>query len=87
MSKRHSLELLAKVSNPSHSFMDLEVDEEGSVPNVPQRIASRLTARPKPRSVLTSDIQTVDESNNSVARLGNFSLIIFLSFYFIISKY
>lgn len=50
MNKRLALELLQKVSNPSHMFADLEADEDGAVPNVPQRIASRHTARPKPKS-------------------------------------
>ncbi|XP_073994989.1 MAP4K3-like protein hppy isoform X3 [Rhodnius prolixus] len=47
MTKRIALELLQKVSNPSHNFTELEADEDGSVPNVPQRIASRMTARAK----------------------------------------
>ncbi|KOC65282.1 Mitogen-activated protein kinase kinase kinase kinase 3 [Habropoda laboriosa] len=50
MNKRLALELLQKVSNPSHMFTDLEADEDGAVPNVPQRIASRHTARPRPKS-------------------------------------
>ncbi|XP_017754266.1 PREDICTED: mitogen-activated protein kinase kinase kinase kinase 5 isoform X3 [Eufriesea mexicana] len=50
MSKSLALELLQKVSNPSHMFTDLEADEDGAVPNVPQRIASRHTARPRPKS-------------------------------------
>lgn len=70
MSKRLSIELLQKVNNPSNMFAELEADEEGSVPNVPQRIASRLTARPKPRSMLTADIQSIDESNNAIPRPG-----------------
>lgn len=55
MSKRLALELLQKVSNPSHMFADLEADEDGAVPNVPQRIASRHTARPRPKSVSQLD--------------------------------
>ncbi|XP_024940381.1 mitogen-activated protein kinase kinase kinase kinase 5 isoform X18 [Cephus cinctus] len=50
MNKRLALELLQKVSNPSHMFAELEADEDGAVPNVPQRIASRHTARPRPKS-------------------------------------
>uniref|UniRef100_A0A1B6D1M6 Mitogen-activated protein kinase kinase kinase kinase n=1 Tax=Clastoptera arizonana TaxID=38151 RepID=A0A1B6D1M6_9HEMI len=49
MSKRLAIELLQKVNNPSHNFSELEVDDDGAVPNVPHRIASRLTARNKPR--------------------------------------
>lgn len=49
MSKRLALELLQKVNNPSHMFSDLEVDDDGTVLNVPQRIASRHTARAKRR--------------------------------------
>lgn len=42
-----------------------------SVPNVPQRIASRLTSRPKSNLSRTSpDIQTVDEANNSLHEAG-----------------
>ncbi|BES89047.1 mitogen-activated protein kinase kinase kinase kinase [Nesidiocoris tenuis] len=48
MNKRIALDLLQKVSNPSLSFSELEPDEDGSVPNVPQRIASRMTAQPLP---------------------------------------
>ncbi|XP_016837570.1 mitogen-activated protein kinase kinase kinase kinase 5 isoform X9 [Nasonia vitripennis] len=50
MSKRLALELLQKVSNPSHMFAELEPDEDGAVPNVPQRIASRHTAKSRPKS-------------------------------------
>ncbi|KAK9510510.1 hypothetical protein O3M35_005281 [Rhynocoris fuscipes] len=45
MNKRIAIELLQKVNNPSHNFSELEADEDGSVPNVPQRIASRMTNR------------------------------------------
>ncbi|XP_014284835.1 mitogen-activated protein kinase kinase kinase kinase 5 isoform X5 [Halyomorpha halys] len=48
MNKRIALDLLQKVSNPSHAFNELEADEEGAVPNVPHRIASRMTGRNKP---------------------------------------
>lgn len=72
MHKRLAIELLQKVNNPSHMFADLEPDDEGAVPNCPQRIASRLTARPKQsRNVdITSEIQTIDESNNTIHRAG-----------------
>lgn len=53
MNKRLALELLQKVSNPSHMFTDLEADEDGAVPNVPQRIASRHTARSRPKSPIS----------------------------------
>ncbi|XP_018348727.1 PREDICTED: mitogen-activated protein kinase kinase kinase kinase 5 isoform X1 [Trachymyrmex septentrionalis] len=62
MSKRLALELLQKVSNPSHMFTDLEADEDGAVPNVPQRIASRLTARPRPKSPI-SQLDSDDQIN------------------------
>lgn len=52
MSKRLALELLQKVNNPSHNFIELEPDDDGAVPNVPQRIASRLTTRGKPRQAI-----------------------------------
>lgn len=71
MSKRLALELLQKVSNPSHMFSDLEPDEDGSVPNVPQRIASRLTSRPKARpNAQNCDIESIDEANNTLQRAG-----------------
>lgn len=50
MSKRLALELLQKVSNPPTPFADAEPDEDGTVPNVPHRIASRQTAKPRPKS-------------------------------------
>ncbi|XP_026276878.1 mitogen-activated protein kinase kinase kinase kinase 5 isoform X4 [Frankliniella occidentalis] len=49
MTKRLALELLQKVNNPSHMFSEMEADEDGAIPNVPQRIASRHTARAKRR--------------------------------------
>jgi len=70
MSKRLALELLAKVNNPSHSFTDAEVDEDGSVANVPQRIPSRHT-----RSQLSPDsirkhlypyISSIDKYSNLI---------------------
>jgi len=52
MSKRLALELLQRVSNPSHMFTELEADDDGAVPNVPQRIASKHTsARVKTRPI------------------------------------
>ncbi|XP_049819069.1 mitogen-activated protein kinase kinase kinase kinase 5 isoform X2 [Aethina tumida] len=40
-----------------------------AVPNVPQRIASRMTSRPKPQNaILLSDIQHIDEANNTLQR-------------------
>lgn len=43
-----------------------------SVPNVPQRIASRLTSRPKTRNAVqaNSDIHAIDEVNNTLHRPG-----------------
>uniref|UniRef100_A0ABD2VU63 Mitogen-activated protein kinase kinase kinase kinase n=1 Tax=Trichogramma kaykai TaxID=54128 RepID=A0ABD2VU63_9HYME len=64
MSRRLALELLQKVSNPSHMFNELEPDEDGAVPNVPQRIASRLTAKPRPKSPV-SDLDSEDQFNLS----------------------
>ncbi|XP_020283370.1 mitogen-activated protein kinase kinase kinase kinase 5 isoform X2 [Pseudomyrmex gracilis] len=62
MSKRLALELLQKVSNPSHMFADLEADEDGAVPNVPQRIASRHTAKSRPKSPI-SQLDSDDQIN------------------------
>ncbi|KAJ9592604.1 hypothetical protein L9F63_015742, partial [Diploptera punctata] len=55
MSKRLALELLQKVSNPSHMFTELEADDDGAVPNVPQRIASKHTAA-RAKSRPTTDV-------------------------------
>lgn len=84
MSKRLSVELLQKVNNPSHMFTDLEPDEEGSVPNVPQRIASRLTAKPKPPRNLhvNSDIQPIDDTNNPIHRSGKYKMNLHLLRFF-----
>lgn len=70
MHRRLALELLQKVSNPSHTFTELEPDEDGAVPNVPQRIASRLTSRPKSQNAVlsNSDIDRIDEVNNTLQR-------------------
>ncbi|XP_050315103.1 LOW QUALITY PROTEIN: mitogen-activated protein kinase kinase kinase kinase 5 [Anthonomus grandis grandis] len=69
MSRRLAIELLQKVNNPSHMFADVEPDEDGAVPNVPQRIASRLTSRPKPQNAQFVDVNSIDEANNTLQRL------------------
>ncbi|KAJ8920015.1 hypothetical protein NQ315_006546 [Exocentrus adspersus] len=71
MSRRLALELLQKVNNPSHMFTDLEPDEDGAVPNVPQRIASRLTSRPKQQNVVHVDKHHMDEANNTIQKAAN----------------
>ncbi|XP_057661330.1 mitogen-activated protein kinase kinase kinase kinase 5 isoform X7 [Diorhabda carinulata] len=70
MHRRLALELLQKANNPSHMFTDLEPDEDGAVQNVPQRIASRLTSRPKPQNAVlsNSDMDRIDEANNTLQR-------------------
>lgn len=50
LTKRLAKELLEKVSNPSHSFADLDPDEDGSIQDVPQRIASKRSTRCKQRT-------------------------------------
>ncbi|XP_069698276.1 mitogen-activated protein kinase kinase kinase kinase 5 isoform X14 [Periplaneta americana] len=66
MSKRLALELLQKVSNPSHMFTELEADDDGAVPNVPQRIASKHTAvRGKTRPLTDVAINHNRESSNN----------------------
>ncbi|XP_023711468.1 mitogen-activated protein kinase kinase kinase kinase 5 isoform X8 [Cryptotermes secundus] len=66
MSKRLALELLQKVSNPSHMFTELEADDDGAVPNVPQRIASKHTsARAKARPITDVSINHNRESSDS----------------------
>nr|CAH7723974.1 unnamed protein product [Callosobruchus chinensis] len=78
MSRRLALELLQKVNNPSHMFTDFEADEDGAVPNVPQRITSRLTTRPKSQNALrtNADIQDIDEVNNTLQRPGPPNIIV-----------
>nr|CAI5827793.1 unnamed protein product [Callosobruchus analis] len=78
MSRRLALELLQKVNNPSHMFTDFEADEDGAVPNVPQRITSRLTTRPKSQNALhtNADIQDIDEANNTLQRPGPPNIIV-----------
>ncbi|KAF7992576.1 hypothetical protein HCN44_004920 [Aphidius gifuensis] len=49
MNRRLALELLQKVSNPSHMFTEMEADDDGAVPNVPHRIASRHTVKARPK--------------------------------------
>ncbi|KAL1516557.1 hypothetical protein ABEB36_000461 [Hypothenemus hampei] len=68
MSRRLAIELLQKVNNPSHMFADMEPDEDGAVPNVPQRIASRLTSRPKPQNAQFVDVNSIDQVNNTLQR-------------------
>ncbi|KAL1123763.1 hypothetical protein AAG570_001536 [Ranatra chinensis] len=60
MNKRLALELLQKVSNPTNSFTELEADDDGAIPNVPQRIESRMTGRAKVRdpSLVPGDGET-----------------------------
>ncbi|KAG8263654.1 Mitogen-activated protein kinase kinase kinase kinase 1 [Homalodisca vitripennis] len=61
MSKRLAIELLQKVSNPSHNFTEFEPDDDGAVPNVPQRIASRLTSKGRRTSVESVLLKNVEE--------------------------
>ncbi|CAH2098899.1 unnamed protein product [Euphydryas editha] len=51
MSKRLAIELLQKYSNPPSHCNSQELDDDGALSNVPQRIASRQT-RGRPRSLL-----------------------------------
>ncbi|RZC38645.1 mitogen-activated protein kinase kinase kinase kinase 5, partial [Asbolus verrucosus] len=76
MHRRLAIELLQKVNNPSHMFTEMEPDEDGAVPNVPQRIASRLTSRPKPQraaNVLPHEKQSWDVTDimNNVTTVHN----------------
>ncbi|XP_063995840.1 mitogen-activated protein kinase kinase kinase kinase 5 isoform X14 [Diachasmimorpha longicaudata] len=63
MSKRLALELLQKVSNPSHMFTELDADDDGAVPNVPQRIASRHTAARATPKNFVSQLDSDDQIN------------------------
>lgn len=74
MSKRLALELLQKVSNPSHMFADLEPDEDGAVHNVPQRIASRHTAKARPKS----PISQLDSEGEGIIKFCRLSIMISL---------
>ncbi|PNF29754.1 Mitogen-activated protein kinase kinase kinase kinase 5 [Cryptotermes secundus] len=72
MSKRLALELLQKVSNPSHMFTELEADDDGAVPNVPQRIASKHTsARAKARPITDVSINHNSKYSQLTETLGN----------------
>ncbi|CAL8080177.1 unnamed protein product [Orchesella dallaii] len=62
LTKRTALELLHKVSNPNVSFYDMDPDEDGTVQNVPHRIASRRTDR--------GDQRTPSEIRNVTPDLG-----------------
>ncbi|XP_063589137.1 mitogen-activated protein kinase kinase kinase kinase 5-like isoform X5 [Penaeus indicus] len=56
-----AVELLQKAHNPQHSFPpELEIDEEGAVTNVPQRITSRTPARPKQRTKSELHMESVN---------------------------
>uniref|UniRef100_A0A1W7RA67 Mitogen-activated protein kinase kinase kinase kinase n=1 Tax=Hadrurus spadix TaxID=141984 RepID=A0A1W7RA67_9SCOR len=50
LTKRIARELLEKVNNPHQNYPELDPDDEGAVPNVPQRIASKRSARCKQRT-------------------------------------
>ncbi|XP_065200329.1 mitogen-activated protein kinase kinase kinase kinase 5 isoform X3 [Planococcus citri] len=66
MSKRIAIELLQKVNNPSHSFTDLEPDDDGAIPNVPQRIASRLTAKKNSKKRAALNSRNDNNSSNNL---------------------
>ncbi|XP_042226306.1 mitogen-activated protein kinase kinase kinase kinase 5-like isoform X11 [Homarus americanus] len=56
-----AVELLQKAHNPQHSFPpELEIDEEGAVTNVPQRITSRTPTRPKQRTKSELHMESVN---------------------------
>ncbi|XP_065344878.1 mitogen-activated protein kinase kinase kinase kinase 5 isoform X2 [Cloeon dipterum] len=51
LTKRLALELLQRVSNPPHMFSELDLDDEGAVSNVPQRISSRTAVTVQQRDI------------------------------------
>ncbi|XP_066987129.1 mitogen-activated protein kinase kinase kinase kinase 3 isoform X5 [Macrobrachium rosenbergii] len=56
-----AIELLQKAHNPQHSYPpELEMDEEGAVSNVPQRITSRTPTRPKQRTKSELHMESVN---------------------------
>nr|XP_045591857.1 mitogen-activated protein kinase kinase kinase kinase 5-like isoform X6 [Procambarus clarkii] len=56
-----AVELLQKAHNPQHSFPpELEMDEDGAVTNVPQRITSRTPTRPKQRTKSELHMESVN---------------------------
>ncbi|KAK3870155.1 hypothetical protein Pcinc_024585 [Petrolisthes cinctipes] len=56
-----AVELLQKAHNPQQSYPpELELDEEGAVTNVPQRITSRTPARPKQRTKSELHMESVN---------------------------
>ncbi|XP_063370599.1 mitogen-activated protein kinase kinase kinase kinase 5 [Cydia amplana] len=81
MNKRLAIDLLQKYSNPPSVCNNSEMDDDGAVSNVPQRIASKHTgrgagrrvleqspgaARARPRSLLTDHVTTRDHSSGRV---------------------
>ncbi|XP_047509023.1 mitogen-activated protein kinase kinase kinase kinase 5 isoform X2 [Pieris napi] len=71
MNKRLAIDLLQKYSNPPSHCNNQELDEDGAISNVPQRIASKHTGRGgrrvladqppnniRPRSLIDDDIMT-----------------------------
>lgn len=51
LTKRLALELLQRVSNPPHMFSELDLDDEGAVTNVPQRISSRTVVTVQQKNI------------------------------------
>ncbi|XP_076360346.1 mitogen-activated protein kinase kinase kinase kinase 5-like isoform X1 [Tachypleus tridentatus] len=48
--KRLAKELLDKANNPHHHFADFDLDDEGAIPDVPQRITSKRSDKMKQRT-------------------------------------
>ncbi|XP_050357905.1 mitogen-activated protein kinase kinase kinase kinase 5 isoform X4 [Nymphalis io] len=59
MSKRLAIDLLQKYSNPPSHCNSQELDDDGALSNVPQRIASRQT-RGRPRSLMEARPSPLD---------------------------
>ncbi|CAG9816272.1 unnamed protein product [Phaedon cochleariae] len=78
MHRRLAIELLQKVSNPSHMFTSEEPDDDGAIPNVPQRIASRPPDRSKQHNAIlsNSEMDRIDEANNTLLRASELPSVI-----------
>ncbi|XP_050680329.1 mitogen-activated protein kinase kinase kinase kinase 5 isoform X2 [Leptidea sinapis] len=63
MNKRLAIDLLQKYSNPPSHSNSQELDEDGGISSVPQRIASRQTGR---RRVLERDVTTLSRDHSDI---------------------
>uniref|UniRef100_A0A8D8QDA7 Mitogen-activated protein kinase kinase kinase kinase n=2 Tax=Cacopsylla melanoneura TaxID=428564 RepID=A0A8D8QDA7_9HEMI len=65
MSKRVAIELLQKVSNPPTTYSELEPDDDGEIPNVPQRIQSRLLTQHRKPNIDENEVFSIPDVSDS----------------------